>query len=279
MTIPTFPALNAEMSDVAWSGPVKIYPVRDSMTMLRRNLKNQMRDKVAILAIIGIPVLFLLLFVYVFGGALGTVMSPQRPGNYIDYVLPGLIIMTAAAGLIGTATSTSVDMTEGIIARFRTMAIFRTSILIARVISSVLQTLVSMAFVFGIALLMGFSPTASLLDWLGVIGLLVLISFALAWLGMAFGLAAKSVATASNAPFPLILMPLVGSGIVPTNTMPTAVRYFAEYQPFTPMIEAIRGLLLGTAIGNSAIITLAWCAGITVLGLFWSVKAFNRNRT
>jgi ABC-2 type transport system permease protein len=170
-------------------------------------------------------------------------------------------------------------MTEGIIARFRTMAIFRPSILIARVVASVVQTLASMAFVFGVALLMGFTPHASLMAWLGAIGLLVFISLALTWMGLAFGLAAKNVATASNAPFPLILLPLVGSGIVPTSTMPTAVRLFAQYQPFTPMIESLRGLLLGTPIGNSAVLALGWCAGITVLGMFWSIKAFNRDRT
>jgi ABC-2 type transport system permease protein len=261
------------------SASVRSYPVRDSLTMLRRNIKNQMRDPVSILAIIGIPVLFLLLFVYVFGGALGTALPHQGSAHYVDYVLPGLIIMTAAAGLIGSSTATSVDMTEGIIARFRTMAIFRSSILIARVVSSVIQTLASMAFVFGVALLMGFTPRASLLAWLGVVGLLVFITVALTWLGLAFGLAAKSVATASNAPFPLILLPLVGSGIVPTATMPTAVRLFAQYQPFTPMIESLRGLLLGTPVGNSPVIAVGWCAVITVLGVFWSVKAFNRDRT
>ncbi len=257
---------------------VKIYPVRDSLTMLRRNIKNQLRYPVTVIAIVGIPVLFLLLFVYVFGGALGTAVTDLGSAHYVDYVLPGLIIMTAAAGLLGTSTSTSVDMTEGIIARFRTMAIFRPSILIARVISSVLQTLASMAAVLGVALLMGLRPTATLVEWGAAIGLLVYISFALTWLGLAFGLAAKTVDAASNAPFPLILLPLVGSGIVPTDSMPTAVRYFAEYQPFTPMIETLRGLMQGSPIGNSAWIAIAWCTGITIVGFLWSTKAFNRDR-
>jgi ABC-2 type transport system permease protein len=126
---------------------------------------------------------------------------------------------------------------------------------------------------------MGFSPTAGPGGWIAAIGLLALVSFALTWLGMAFGLAAKTLDAASNAPFPLILLPFVGSGIVPTASMPAGVRYFAEYQPFTPIIETLRGLLLGTHIGNSAILAVAWCVGIAALGFFWAMKAFARDRT
>ena len=256
--------------------PVKVYPLRDTSTMLRRDIKQEMRDKVAIAAIIGIPVLFLLLFVYVFGGALkGSVRQAGTP-SYVDFVLPGLIIMTAAAGLIGISTQTSVDMTAGIIDRFRTMAIFRPSILIARVVASTLQTLASMVVVFGIAFAVGFRSNATVMDWIATAGLLAFITFTLAWLGLAFGLAAKTVASASNGPFPLILLPLVGSGIVPTSTMPAGLRYFAEYQPFSPMINTLRGLLLGTPIGWSWLIALTWCAGLGLLGVVWSISVFNR---
>jgi len=257
------------------------YAVSDTATMLRRNLKNQLRYPTSVIAIVGIPVLFLLLFVYVFGGALGTAVTTIASGgdNYVDYILPGLIIMTAATGSLGAAASTSVDLTEGIIARFRTMAIFRPSILIARVISCEIQTLASMALVFGVALLMGFSPTAGFGGWIAAIGLLALVSFALTWLGMAFGLAAKTLDAASNAPFPLIMLPFVGSGIVPTDSMPTGVRQFAEYQPFTPIIETLRGLLMGTPIGNSGILALAWSAAIALIGFIWAMKAFARDRT
>ena len=255
---------------------VRVYPLRDTSTMLRRNIKQELRDKVAIGAIIGIPVLFLLLFVYVFGGALkDSVQSPSTPA-YIDYVLPGLIVMTAAAGLIGISTQASVDMTAGIIDRFRTMAIFRPSILIARIAASALQTLVAMVAVFGIAFALGFRSDAGLTQWLGAAGLLAFITVGLACLGLAFGLAAKTVASASNGPFPLVVLPLVGSGIVPTATMPAGLRYFAEYQPFSPMINTLRGLLLGTPIGWSWLIALAWCAGLGLLGLAWSVRVFNR---
>jgi ABC-2 type transport system permease protein len=257
---------------------VRFYPVRDTVTLLRRNIKNQLRDMVAVLSIIGIPVLFLLLFVYVFGGALNESVTTRGAASYVDYVLPGLIIMTAATGLIGISTHTSVDMTEGIISRFRTMSIYRPAILVARVISYLIQTLASMAVVFGVALLMGLSPTASPIEWLALFGFLTYVTLMLTWLGLAFGLAAKSIGTASNGPFPLILLPLIGSGIVPTDTMPTAVRLFAEYQPFTPMIETLRGLLLGTGIGNSWILALVWATVFGIIGFAWSVKAFNRER-
>ncbi|MEU2084742.1 ABC transporter permease [Streptomyces albus] len=257
------------------------YAVADSVTLLRRNVKNQLRYPTTAISIVGIPVLFLLLFVYVFGNVLGEGVTPMPGGktDYVNYVLPGLIIMTAATGSLGTAVSTSVDMTEGIIARFKTMAIFRPAILIARVLSSVAQTLTSMALVMGVAWLMGFRPDATLLEWGAALALLAAASLALTWLGVAFGLAAKTLDAASNAPFPLILLPFVGSGIVPTDTMPTALRYFAEYQPFTPMIETLRGLLLGTEIGNNGWIAAAWCAGITLLGFAWAMKHFNKDRT
>ncbi|MFC6085310.1 ABC transporter permease [Sphaerisporangium aureirubrum] len=257
---------------------VRVYPLRDLSTMLRRNIKNQLRDKVAVGAIIGIPVLFLLLFNYVFGGALGDTVKAGGSGSYVNYLLPGLIIMTAASQLIGTSTLTSVDMTGGIFNRFRTMAIYTPSILVARVLSSVIQALLSMAVVIGIAFLMGLSPTATFLEWLAILGFLAYVSFTLCWLGLAFGLAAKSVGSASNGPFPLVLLPLVGSGIVPPESMSAGVRWFAEYQPFTPMIDTLRGLMFGTPVGNSAIIALVWSTGFGVLGLFWSLKAFNRER-
>jgi ABC-2 type transport system permease protein len=196
---------------------VSVYPLRDMATMLRRNIKNQLRDKVAVLAIIGIPVLFLLLFNYVYGGSLRASVPIGGSHTYIDYLLPGLIIMTAGSQLIGTSTQTSVDMTGGIYTRFRTMAIYAPSILLARVIASVIQALASMAVVLAIAFLMGLSPNATALRWIAAAGFLAYLTFALCWLGLAFGLAAKSVASASNGPFTLVLLPLIGSGVVATT--------------------------------------------------------------
>lgn len=256
------------------------YAVTDSVILLRRNLKHILRYPTTAIAVAGIPIIFLLLFVYVFGGALGTSVAGLANGStdYVNYVVPGLIAMVAATGSLGTSTSVSVDMTEGIITRFRTMSIFRPAILIARVIASMIQTMVSMALVLAVALLMGFRPTANFAEWLGAIGLLAAITFALTWLAVAFGLAAKTLDAASNAPFPLILLPFVGSGIVPTDSMAPGVRHFAEYQPFTPIIETLRGLLMGTPIGSNAVIALAWCLLITVVGYLWAKKAFSRDR-
>ncbi|GAA0994573.1 ABC transporter permease [Acrocarpospora macrocephala] len=257
------------------------YAVTDSITMLRRDLKKILRYPTSVIFIVGFPLLFLLLFVYVFGGALGTSVANLGNGStsYVDYIVPGLVVMTAATGSLGTSSSVNVDMTEGIIARFRTMAIFRPSILIARVVSSMMQTLTSMALIFGVALLMGFRPTAGIGEWIMAIGLLALATFALTWLGVAFGVAAKTLDAASNAPFPLIILPFVGSGIVPTESMPNGVRQFAEYQPFTPIIETLRGLLMGTPIGHNAVIAIAWCVGLSIVGFLWARKNFNRDRT
>jgi ABC-2 type transport system permease protein len=257
------------------------YAVTDSFTMIRRTVKNLLRYPTTVVAVVAIPVLFLLLFVYVFGGVLGTGVTglPDGTTDYVNYVLPGLVVMTAATGSLSTAAATNIDMTEGVIARFKTMAIFRPAILIGRVVSSVLQTVASMALVIVIALLMGFAPDAGPLEWLAALALLCGLSLALTWLGVAFGLAAKTLDAASNAPFPLILLPFVGSGVVPTDTMPAGLRWFAEYQPFTPVIETLRGLLLGTGIGANGYLAAAWCAGITVAGFLWAMRHFTTDRT
>jgi ABC-2 type transport system permease protein len=254
------------------------FAVTDSTTMLRRNLRHMQHNPSTLLYIIGIPVVFLLLFVYVFGNALGTavVNLPGGSQGYVNYLVPGLIVMTAATGSLGTATSVFMDMSEGIISRFKTMAIFQPSILVARVISSMFQTLVSMAVVIGVAVLTGFRPAATPVRWLAATGLLAMVVFGLTWLAVAFGLSAKSVEVASNLPFPFVLLPFVGSGIVPVALMANGVKQFAEYQPFTPIIETLRGLLMGTPIGNNAIISIAWCAGFTVIGYAWSIRKFGR---
>ncbi len=167
-------------------------------------------------------------------------------------------------------------MTEGIIARFRTMKIFRPSVLTAHVLGSVIQTLIGLTVVTGVALLVGFRPNANAIEWIAAIGALIMISFAVIWLSVACGLVSKSVETASNLPMPLILLPFLSSGFVPTDSMPTALRWFAEYQPFTPVIETLRGLLLGTGIGNSAIWAVVWCAGISAVSYLWARKLYNR---
>jgi ABC-2 type transport system permease protein len=171
------------------------------------------------------------------------------------------------------------DMTEGIVDRFRTMSIARVSVLTGHVIGSVIQAMLAVTVVIAVALLIGFRPAASFGDWFAIAGVLVMMTFALVWLAVALGLASKSVETSSNVGMPLVLLPFLGSGFVPTDSMPTALRWFADYQPFTPFIETLRGLLMGTPIGNNAAITAGWCVIISLGGYLWSKKLFNREST
>jgi ABC-2 type transport system permease protein len=255
------------------------YTVSDSATMLRRSLRHMQRYPVMTVMVAGLPVVLLLLFVYVFGGTLGAGLGGLSGGRaaYVNYVVPGILLLAVAAGAQGTAISIAMDMTEGIIARFRTMAISRASVLTGHVLGSLIQTMLGLAIVIGVALLTGFRPTTGPLAWLAAVGVLVLVTLALTWLSVALGLVSKSVETASNLPMFLMLLPFLGSGFVPTGSMPTGMRWFAEYQPFTPITETLRGLLLGTAIGDNAIIACAWCVSIALLGYLWAKRLYNRH--
>ena len=177
---------------------------------------------------------------------------------------------------MSTAVSVCVDMTEGIVARFRTMAIFRPALLTGHVAGSMIQTMASMGLVIGAALLMGFRPTADPARWIAAVGVLTMLTLALTWLAVALGLVAKSPEAASSLPLPLMLLPFLGSGFVPTSSMSAGVRWFAENQPFTPIIETLRGLLTGTPIGHNAVLAVAWCAGITLACYLWARAAYNR---
>ena len=252
------------------------YAWRDSVTMLRRNLKHQLRYPSMTLMIIGIPVIFLLLFVYVFGGTLGAGLGGDR-SDYANYVTPGVLLLAVAGAATSTAVSVAMDMTEGIIARFKTMAIFRPSVLTGHVLGNFIQSLVGLAVVIGVAFLVGFRPNASFVEWLGISGMLLLVTFAIVWLSVACGLWAKTVESASNIPMPLILLPFLGSGFVPTDSMPAAMGWFAEYQPFTPVMETLRGLMFGTVIGKSAWIAVGWCVLITVVSFVWAKRLYNRD--
>jgi len=255
------------------------YAVHDSRTMLRRQLRRAWRYPAMTMVIIAVPVILLLLFVYVFGGTMGAGIGggTGSRADYANYLVPGILLLSIATGATSTATSVAMDMTEGIIARFKTMAIYRPSVLAGHVIGSTTQTVIGLALLIGVGLLVGFRPTASPLEWLAVAGLLVAISFAITWLSVALGLSAKTVEGASNLPMPLILLPFLGSGFVPTESMPTAVQWFAEHQPFTPMMETLRGLLLGTPIGNDGWIAVGWCVLITVVGYVWARRLYNRD--
>ena len=253
--------------------------VADSATMLRRNLRRMRRYPSLTLFIAGLPVVFLLLFVYVFGGAIGAGLGDVTAGReaYLAYVIPGILLMTVAGGAQGTAISVAMDMTEGIIARFRTMAIARGAVLTGHVVGSVIQTMLAVVIVMAVALLIGFRPTTGPLEWAAAAGLLALAAVAISWLSVALGMVPKDVETASNLPMFLVILPFLSSGFVPTETMPGPLAWFAEHQPFTPIIETIRGLLLGTPIGSDGIVAIAWCVGISILGYLWSRRLYDRN--
>jgi ABC-2 type transport system permease protein len=257
-----------------------MYAATDSATMLRRNLRRMLRYPSMTVLIVGLPVVFLLLFVYVFGGTLGAGLGGTSGGRaeYVDYVTPGILLITIASGAQGTAISVALDMTEGIIDRFRTMAIARASVLTGHVVGSMIQTMLSIVLVLGVAVLIGFRADASALEWAAAIGLLAMATVALTWLSVALGLVSRSVETVSNLPMPLLLLPFLGSGFVPTESMPAGVRWFAENQPFTPIIETTRGLLLGTPVGDSAQLAVAWCVGFALAGYLGARVVFGRPR-
>ncbi|MFE1762611.1 ABC transporter permease [Streptomyces angustmyceticus] len=259
------------------------HALRDSMTMLRRNLTRARRYPSLTLQVVAMPIVMLLLFVFVFGGALGNGIglpgAATDRGAYVDYVTPGIILMAVTSGAISTAVSVSLDMTEGIINRFRTMAISRASVLTGHVVGSVIQTMVSLVLVVAVALAVGFRPHATPAGWLAAFGLLTLLAFALTWLAAAMGMVARTVESASNAPMPLTFLPFLGSAVVTPDSMPAGLRWFAEYQPFTPVNETLRGLLLGTEIGNNGLIAVAWGVGLSLAGYLWARAAFRRGAT
>ena len=253
------------------------YTARDSVTMLRRNLRHAVRYPVTILVSLGVPAMLLLLFVGVFGGALGAgVGAAPSGGKYIDYVMPGILLMAVCYGSSSTALAVNRDMTEGIISRFRTMSISRSSVLTGHVVAALIRTLASAVLLVGVALLMGFRSNVSAGSWLAAAGLVALLTLALSWLAVAIGLAAPNAEGTSGFTLLVQLLPFISSAFVPTGSMSGAVRWFAHNQPFSPVTDALRGLLTGTAIGHSGLVAVAWCVGLTVLGYLWAVALFRR---
>jgi ABC-2 type transport system permease protein len=255
------------------------YAFRDNLTMLRRNLLHARRYPSLTLNLLLTPVILLLLFVYVFGDVMsaGITGGPANRADYVAYIVPGILLLTVAMTSLGTAVAVCTDMTEGIMARFRTMAISRASVLIGHVVGSVIQTLMALVLVMGIGLAIGFRPDASPVEWIAAAGLMALVSLALTWLAAGIGLISPNPEGASNIGTPLVMLPFLSSAFVPVDAMPGWFRWFAEYQPFTPVIETLRGLLLGSGIGTkSAVLAVAWCVGLTVLGYLWSKAKFSR---
>ncbi|TNC29485.1 ABC transporter permease [Amycolatopsis alkalitolerans] len=245
-------------------------PLTDAAIMLRRNVKHTLRNPVAIFNAILFPVVMMLIFVYVYGGAFSV------GADYIDYATPGMLMMAVSYGLSATATAVSEDMTKGVINRFKVMDVSRGAVLTGHVVSTVVRTLVALAAIIGVAFLLGFRPSATFPQWLAVIGILVLTVFAVSWLTIAFGLAAKTLESAGFATVPLIMLPFLSSAIVPADKMGPGIRQFAEYQPFTPIIETLRGLFNGTPSAGYAIAAIAWCVGIAVVGYAWARAKFTK---
>ena len=242
----------------------------DSLVFVGRSVRHSVRSVDAVMVAVLLPVLILLLFVYVFGGAIDTA------GDYVDYVVPGIILLCAGYGSATTALSVNQDMTTGVIDRFRSLPIASSGVLTGHVVASVLRNLLSTVLVLAVALLIGFHPHASALDWLGVAGILLAFMTAISWIAACFGLLAKSPEGAGAFSFVIMFLPYVSSAFVPTDTMPAALEWIGDRQPVTPIVETLRGLMLGTPIGDHAVTALLWCAGLTLAGIVGAGLLFRR---
>lgn len=252
-------------------------PLRDSWTMLRRNLLQMVRYKSLTLMLVAQPLLFLLLFVYVFGGTMGAGLpGGDDRGDYLAFIMPAIVMMTIASVSLSTTYSIALDMEKGIIDRFRTMAIAKSAVLTGRVLGAIIQTVVALVIVLAVAFLLGYRTGGTALSWLGVAVLVLLMTLALTWLTVGLGLAAPNAETASNTPMPLMFLPFLSSGFVPTESMPTGLRWFAEYQPFTPMIDTLRAWMGGGSPGSDAAWAVGWCVLIGVASFLWARGLFTR---
>lgn len=240
-------------------------------TLLGRLMRNIMRSPDTIITVAITPIMMMLLFVYVFGGAIET-----GTDNYVNYLLPGILLMAVASGVAYTSLRLFTDIKSGLMARFVTMPIKRSSILWAHVLTSLVSNALTVVVVFLVALLMGFRSSASILDWLAVAGILGLFTLALTWLAVIPGLTAKSMEGATAYSYPLIFLPFISSAFVPTETMPKIVRAFAENQPVTSIVNTIRSLLYEGSVGNGIWVALGWCVGIMVIAYFFASKQFKR---
>lgn len=256
------------------------HALRDAVTMVRRDLRRMLRYPSLTLMLVAMPIIFLLLFVLVFGGTLGAGLGPGSTGGrqaYLDYVVPGILLMTIAAAAQGTAITVAMDMTQGIVARFRTMSIARGAVLTGHVVGSMLQALVAIVVVVAVAMLLGYRPAGPLPGLLGALAVLLLIAFAFVWLSVALGMVARTVESASNLPMPLTLLPFLSSGFVPTDAMPGWLAVFATHQPFTPMTETVRGLLSGTPVPAADLaLAIGWSLAIAALSYWWARSRYER---
>jgi len=245
--------------------------VSETTILTGRSLRHITRSLDTIITTTLMPIAFLLLFVFVFGGAI-----KAGPGSYVDYLLPGILLITIASGISYTAFRLFLDMKSGIFERFQSMPIARSSVLWAHVLTSLVANLISIVVVVLVAVLMGFRSGAGVSAWLAVAGILILFTLALTWIAVIPGLTAKSVDGASAFSYPLILLPFISSAFVPTDSMPGPVRAFAEHQPVTSIVNAIRDLFTQQPVGSDIWIALAWCVGILVVAYVFATVIYRR---
>ncbi|UYY96793.1 ABC transporter permease [Peribacillus frigoritolerans] len=243
----------------------------DLSVMLGRSMRHIFRSMDTIVTVTIMPIAFMLLFVYVFGGAIQT-----GTDNYVNYLLPGILLIAIASGISYTAFRLFTDVQRGIFERFHSMPISRSTLLWGHVLTSLVSNAISVVVIILVALIMGFRSSAGILSWLAVAGILALFTLALTWVAAIAGLSAKSVDGASAFSYPIIFLPFISSAFVPTESMPSVVRAFAENQPVTSIVEAIRALLSGQPVGNDLWVALAWCVGILLVAYFFAMRVYKK---
>ncbi|MEV5652562.1 ABC transporter permease [Nocardia sp. NPDC052254] len=242
----------------------------DSAVMFRRCARHTLRSPDTLVISLLMPILVMMLFTYVFGGAI------EVGGSYLDYVVPGIMLLCTGFGASITATAVSADMTKGSIDRFRTLPMFRQAILAGHVGEGVARNLAAIAIAVAVAAVLGYRPQANLLGWLGALAMIVLFVVAISWIAVALGLVAKNPEAAGGMTYAIMFIPYISSAFVRTETMPGWLRGFADYQPATPVVDTVRGLLNSTGVGGGAALGVLWCAGLTALGFGTASVIFDR---
>ena len=249
--------------------------MKSTFILYGRLMKHILRSPDTIITVALMPVAMMLMFVFVFGGAVKGSIGTDI--NYVNFQIPGILVMAIASGVAYTTMRILVDRQAGISERFNSMPISRGSVLWAHVLTSVVSNLLALLLVFIVAFLIGFRPDAGIFEWLGIIGILIILTLALTWISVIPGLKAKSYETAGAYAYPLMFLPFLSSAFVPTETMPKVLRIFAENQPITSIVETIRALLNSQSVGNNIWIALAWCFGIMIVAWVFAVKAYKRS--
>lgn len=251
-------------SDLGWA-------INDSVTMIERSVRHVVRNAEGLILAVVLPVMIMVMFVYVLGGGLQAGVE-----NYVDYAVPGVLLLCTGYNAATTGVEVAIDMTNGVIDRFRSMPIFSSSVLIGHIVGSLLRNLFAAAIVVVVALVMGWNPNATAVEWLGVVGMIAVYILAMSALSTAFALVARSPESAGTFSFFMLFLPYVSSGFLPVETLPSWLHGFAENQPITPMVETLRGLLMGTPIGSSAALALIWFVGIALAGAVAASLLFGR---